>query len=138
MILDYPDDAEVLRVSIKDTQPAELIKIVNAIVEKYLSEVVQKARDDRFDQEEKLEKRYSDYQIEYKRQAEALNNLEKTERAGTSESAKMEKEMARDQLADAIQMRLRTDRDIQETETDIALLQARGRHVGHAGAPGRD
>jgi succinoglycan biosynthesis transport protein ExoP len=125
LILAYPDDAEVLRVAIKDTRPAELIKIVNAIVEKYMTEVVQAAATARMDQEAKLEKRYSEYVEEYTRKAKALNDLENTDKAGTSETAKMEKEMARDHLAEAVQTRIRTEREIQATETDIALLQAR-------------
>ena len=54
LVIDYPDDAEVLRLAMSGTNRDEVVKIVNKIVEVYMKEIVQRERDLRLEHEAKL------------------------------------------------------------------------------------
>jgi capsular exopolysaccharide synthesis family protein len=125
MILDYPDDAEILRVAIKGTNKDESIKIVDMVVKKYLSEVVERARNERLAQEGRLEKKYLDIVTEFTKQSEALHKLEQFNRSSTTDAAQIEKRLAEDNLLEALSFRNKIQRDIHQTEIDIAMLKAR-------------
>ena len=44
MLIDYPQDAEILRVAMKGTRKGDVVQIVDVVVKKYLSEVVAAAQ----------------------------------------------------------------------------------------------
>ena len=102
MILDYPDNSEILRVAIKGQKKEELVKIVDMVVKKYLTEVVQHEREQRLEQENKLEKRYSEYFQDFTKQSNNLHTMEQLAKTSSTEAAQVKRRLAEDRLIDAI------------------------------------
>ena len=125
LLLDYPDDAEILRVAISTENKNEAMKIVDAVVDKYLSEVVQADRNRNLAQEDKLERKYLDLVAEFTREKEALLGMEQVARVDTTSAGQVERRLAEEGLYEAILHRNNILRDIYQTEVDIAVLKAR-------------
>ena len=125
LLLDYPDDAEILRVAIATENPNEAKKIVNKIVDKYISEVVQAERTRSLLQEDKLERKYNEIRAEFTTEKDALLGLEKIARVDTTAAGEVEKRLANEGLFEAIVQRNGILRSIYEADLDKAVLIAR-------------
>ena len=90
LIIDYPDDSEILRVAIKTKKPSDSIKIVNKVVEKYLSEIVARDRDERHSHEKKLSDTYGIYLDDCKKQEESLFKMQLINKTPSTEAARIE------------------------------------------------
>src|SRR5205085_9637754 len=100
LLIDYPGDAEVLRIALKGDRPQDLVKIVNAVKESYLSEVVNVERMQRLEQRSKLENSYTKNRKEWEEKAKIYNSRLKQEEIPTTESAQVKKKIAMEQLED--------------------------------------
>jgi capsular exopolysaccharide synthesis family protein len=125
LIIEYPDDAEILRVAIKAKKPGDALKIINTIVDRYLVEVVAQAREDRIQHEAKVEGRYSDIVKEYTDEAKALYDMEQVQKTSSTEAAQVQKQVAQEGLLEAIVQRNTVMREIRETDLEIAMKKAR-------------
>jgi polysaccharide biosynthesis transport protein len=125
LIIDYPDDSEILRVAIKGKRSADLTKIVDMVVKMYLKEIVQNERDKRIRHEAELNKAYEDYQKELAKQMESLHQMEVVSKATTTEAAQIARKLALDKLQAAMSQRDRLMFAKEEVETDIAVAKAR-------------
>jgi hypothetical protein len=125
LVIDYPDDAEVMRVSLAGDQPEQVVQIVDAVVKSYLSEVVDRARDERLTQEGRLEKKYVDIVTEFTRQSEALHKMEQLARNDSSEAAEIRRKLALENLDEAVSTRNYLKRQLLENELKINLLKAK-------------
>jgi hypothetical protein len=72
---DFPGDAELLRIRLRSRDPAEGAKIVNAVVESYFKEVVEKRITQRVRNEEKLRMLYEEVRIQIVREKKDLARL---------------------------------------------------------------
>ena len=129
LIIDYPNDAEVLRIAMKGTQPAELAEIVNRIVASYLKEVVQHEKEVRNAERTRLERaqvaRIRDLTVEM----DALHKMEQVTGVATSESVQLEKRLAADQLVDLMAERRELVRDLRRNKLQVMLAEARKKRL---------
>ncbi|MBI3839643.1 MAG: hypothetical protein HY288_17110 [Planctomycetia bacterium] len=125
LIIDYPNDAEILRIAMKGTQPGELAKIVNKVVATYLREVVQHEREIRNQEKAKLEQSHVASMRELRQDLEALHKSEEVLGVSNSEAAQIQKRLVADQLADAMAERRDIVRDLRRVKLQIVLAEAR-------------
>ncbi len=125
LLIDYPDDSEVMRIALKGTKKDEVTKIVNAVVDKYLKEIVQHEREVRMEQESKLERSYSTYAEDYQKQLAALRKLHDVHKTSSSEAAQLKKKLAFEQLSEMLTLRTRIADQISQNEMAIMLAKAR-------------
>jgi len=125
LIIDYPDDSEILRVAMKGRKASDLVKIVNEVVRKYLKEIVSKAREDRVAQEDKLKKALVDKTAEYEQKSKALHQLEIVHKVSSTEAAQIKKRMALGQLDEAIYNRGQLADKLAQNKMEIAMMTAR-------------
>ena len=102
LIIDYPDDAEILRVAIKGRMPGELRKIIDKVVDKYLQEIVQHERDMRMANEERLEKTLQQYQADLTQGRDSLHKMANLHKTSSSEVAQSAKRLALDELRETM------------------------------------
>jgi polysaccharide biosynthesis transport protein len=125
LLLDYPNDAEILRVAMKGKKKDEMIKIVDALVDKYMSEIVGEEKSRRAAHEQHIEKQFGILNEEYNRKWSALELQKKTKGTETTESARIKKRLADERVIDAITARNTIEKQITDTKLEIAELKAR-------------
>ncbi len=130
-------DGEILRISMSSTRPAGLARIVNAVRDAYLSEVVDVEKEQRKTRHEELKKIYDDYQKKLAEQRATLESLAKS--LGSSDAAviKTTHELA-------LERRFLAERELQSTQTSlrkarielkVMLQQQRGGSTLRSGQP---
>jgi capsular exopolysaccharide synthesis family protein len=125
VIVDYPNDAEVMRVAVKTPYKNEAVKLVDTIVAKYLSEVVMKERDERYKQEDDLKKRYDTIVQEFKTKSKTLFDLEQSAQVESTAAAEVKRQIAQDSLINALTERSRIQSELRATELDIAIKKSK-------------
>jgi hypothetical protein len=121
LVIDYPDDAEILRVAMKGANRDEVVKIVNKIVEVYLKEVVQRERDMRLEQEAKLQRTYQNMTADLQKQQDTLHALEALHNTSGSESARLKNNMAIEELNNYLDQRKKIISQMDDIRMQIML-----------------
>lgn len=125
LIVDYPDDAEIMRVAMKGGRKDDLLKIVNKVVSVYMEEIVAREKELRLAHESKLAQSYASMQADLQKQLDALHTLEALHKTSGSEAAKMAKDMAVQELNAYIARRTRIFTELQDNEKALVLAKAR-------------
>ncbi len=101
LLLDYPGDSEVLRVRLKGTRPEQLAKVVNAVVNAYLKEIVQEERKNLLRDYDLLKEKL--VKVKERFRDTSRRYLQIAEQMGSSdlESARVKQRMMFTQLSDA-------------------------------------
>lgn len=124
IVVDFPNEAEVMRVTIRTTHPDEATKLIDKVVEKYLSEIVMKERNERFDQEDALQKRYDRIKQEFKTRSQALFDLEQSAQAEGTAAGEMQRKLAVAELEEALVTRSYLRRELLENELQLHVQEA--------------
>ena len=125
LIVDYPDDSEILRVALKARKSADAIKIVNEVVKSYLKEIVGKARDDRIKREAKLQEAWELKTKDYADKSKALYQLKIVHKISSTEAAQVKRKLAMDELNEAIFHRSQLANQLASNRMEIAIMKAR-------------
>jgi polysaccharide biosynthesis transport protein len=125
LMIDYPNDAEILRVAMRGTKPTEVTKIVNKVVATYLKEIVQHEKEMRNNERTALERTQNAKNRELQAEMEALHKQEQLLGVSTSESVQIQKKLLAEQLADALSSRSHIVSDLNRTKLQITLTEAR-------------
>jgi capsular polysaccharide biosynthesis protein len=125
IVVDYPNDSEIMRVTMRGENREELVKLVDAVVSKYLSEVVQRSRDERFAREDMLKKKYDSIVQDFKRRSEAVHKMEQSQRSSNTAAGEIRRKLALAELDDAISMRNFLRRELLENQLQIRLHRLR-------------
>jgi len=125
LVIDYPDDAEIMRVAMKGKRKDDITKIVNKVVDAYMQELVARERDVRSEHEAKLEKSHQQYNTEIQQMTEALKTLENLHKTAGSDSARILKEMAIEQLSTYVQQSKQIHHNREENRMKIMLAESR-------------
>jgi polysaccharide biosynthesis transport protein len=125
LVIDYPDDAEVLRLAMSGTNRDEVVKIVNKIVDVYMKEIVQRERDLRLEHEAKLARTYSNMTAELQKQQDSLHALEALHNTSGSDSARLKKDMAIEELNNYLDQRTRIIAMMDDTRMQLMLKKAK-------------
>ncbi len=129
LMIEYPDESEILRVALKSTKASEAKKIVDVVVDKYLKEIVQHERDLRNEQERKLTSTYETYTAEVKTQSDTLHKLETLHKTSDTQTAQVNKRMALEKLAELMTQRTKLANQLTDNSMSIMLMEARRENV---------
>ena len=99
LIVDYPGDAELMRVAIKGTRRDDLPIIVNSIVDSYMDEIVSGDKVARLKQKDLLTQNYSKNQEAFRQKSDKFKKFAREVGASSSEAAQMRKRLADTQIA---------------------------------------
>jgi hypothetical protein len=150
--VDFPEDAEIMRVTVRCTNSDDAIALTNMLVKKYLSEIVQRERDIKLEQERTLEKHVADYNRTAEAELKTLHDMEKAYRVASTAGAELRKRLALEELSGWITQRnhlrqLLTDNTLQTMlaedrlslpessrpataeEPNVALLRKQKEHI---------
>lgn len=125
LIVDYPNDAEIMRVAMKGGRKDDLLKIVNKVVSVYMEEIVAREKELRIAQESKLGQTYATMQADLQKQLDSLHTLEALHKTSGSEAAKMAKDMAVQELNTYMSRRTRINTELLDNEKMLVLAKAR-------------
>ena len=124
LIVDYPGDAELMRVAIKGTHRDELATIVNSIVQSYLDEVVNGDQVAKLKQRDRLNQHYSKNQEEFRNKSEKYHALARQLGASTSEAARLRRKIAEQRLESLVASANALSQRVRDKEIDILLLRS--------------
>jgi capsular exopolysaccharide synthesis family protein len=129
LIIDYPDDSEILRIAIKTQKPAEATKIVNKVVEKYISEIVQRERTLRDEHENKLEQAFLSYVDKCKQDLDKLHKLQTIYKTSSTEAAQVTKRLELETLGELLGDRKHVMDQLTHNKQETMLLEAGRDHA---------
>jgi len=122
-----PGDSEVVQVRLRGKNADDVAKIVNAVVSSFLDDVVNKDRVDRLGRRDALEKKFKENMAELRTRRETLNSLART--LGTRDSSEVatQRGLLLDHLGTLRALVTRSQRDISEIDTELAIAEARAK-----------
>lgn len=123
--VDYPDDAEIMRISMRGPDRDDVVAIVDRLTDVYLREIVNRDKQERVEHEEELSRAYAKQKAEYERQLEALATLEKIHQTTGSGAAELRKMVAMDELKALLRQREQISEEIRQTNVEIEIAEAR-------------
>lgn len=125
LIVDYPNDAEIMRIAMKGERKDDLMKIINKVVAVYMEEIVAREKELRLFQENKLSQTYAAMQTDLQKQLDSLHTLEALHKTSGSEAAKMAKDMAVQELNNYMARKTRIFTELKDNEKQLTLAKAR-------------
>ncbi len=129
LIVEYPSDAEILKISMRGDKPDQLVKLVNAVKDSYMDEIVNAEREEQMRRRETLEQNYQKNREEIRGKLTALYQL--TRQLGTSnnETAMLKRRLATEHLEMLSQRRNRIEEQIRDIRMKIILAEKRGTNI---------
>jgi hypothetical protein len=125
LAIDYPDDGEIMRISLTGENPEDVEKIVDMVADVYLQEIVEASKQMRLADEEKLRRAHEQQTQEYEKQLSALRKLESIHKTSGSEAAQLMKQLALDDLHQALATRARIVEELRQLNVAIAVAEGR-------------
>jgi capsular polysaccharide biosynthesis protein len=123
--VNYPDDAEIMRVTLRGSRPDELPIIVDKVVDVFLREVVEHEKQMRLDGEEKLRRAYEKQSADYQKELNALRTLESIHKTSGSEAAQLKRKLALEELDSLRSRRREVERQIEQNELEMLMSKVR-------------
>jgi succinoglycan biosynthesis transport protein ExoP len=122
-----PMETEVIQVKLRGPDPDETAKIVNAVAQAYLVDVVNKEKTERLARRDLLEKKYRENMAEVRSRLETFNNLARS--LGTADSAEVvtQRALLLDHLATLRSLLTQQQRDMAMIDGELAIYDARSR-----------
>jgi len=120
LTVDYPGDAEILRISMEGTRPEQLAMLVTEIKNAFLEEVVGEDTADRVRNKEKLAESVRRNEREIQQKSDAIRELEK--KTGAGERAILLKRVALARLDNLVKRRATAEADIGELRMRLQVL----------------
>ena len=120
-------ESEVVQVRLRGKKPDEVAKILNAVTNAFLDDVVNKERTERLGRRDALEKKFKENMTELRNRRDVLNNLART--LGTRDSAEVANQRAllMDHVATLRGLVVQTQRDIAAIDAELWISDAKDR-----------
>lgn len=125
LMIDFPGDAEIMRIAIKTKRPDDSLKIVDRVVKVYLEEVVENDKKQKMAQESKLQTAYDQVGTDYQNALNQLSELEKIHKTKGSEAAQLKKRMAVEELNGLMNDRSRVIDALSSNAMETMLLETK-------------
>lgn len=84
--VDFPADGEIMEITLETVSPTDCIKLVNAVINAYMAEVVVDSRNERLQRLESLQRVYSEAEAKVRNKRAELKSLAAALRTGDAES----------------------------------------------------
>lgn len=127
-----PGESEVLQLRLRGEHPADMAKIVNAVMTSYLEGIVNKEREDNLGRRDSLEKKYKENMAEMRERRETFNSLARTLGTRDSSEVALQRSLLLDHLGTLRSQMLQSQRDLSAIDAELAVLDAQSR--GELGA----
>jgi polysaccharide biosynthesis transport protein len=140
LAIDFPSGSEVLQVGLSGERPEDIAALVNAVVDSYLKNVVDRENLGRHDRFDNLTKVFNKYQADLEAKRKELRTLAESVGTDDKQTLALQQQLGLEQVA-------RTKAELQdlrskkrEAEIELALLEARNQPAapGVGGGGGRD
>jgi outer membrane lipoprotein-sorting protein len=125
LLVDYPGDAELMRVALKGKWRDELPVVVNAVVDSYMDEIVMGDKVGRLRQKDLLAQNYSANQEAFRQKSEKFKKLARELGASSSEGARMRKKLADQRLESLVANRNTLMQRVRDVQFQISMLKQR-------------
>lgn len=125
LLVDFPGEAEIMRVSMRGERPKDLALIVNAVKDAYMDEIVNAEREERLRQRDTLDRLYRKNRDEIKKRIDELYSLHKQYGTSMDDNAVLARKMAMDNLNSAVAIRNSISQHIGEIEMRMLLAKTR-------------
>jgi succinoglycan biosynthesis transport protein ExoP len=122
-----PAESEVMLIRLRGPHASDVTKVVNAVAQAYLNDVVNKEKLDRLARRDMLERKYKDNMAEVRRQLETFNSLARS--LGTRDSAEVstQRSLLLDHLGTLRSSLVQSQGDLARIDAELALNDARSR-----------
>jgi polysaccharide biosynthesis transport protein len=125
LMVDYPGNAEVMRIGIRTKSKADSLRLVDKVVEVYLKEIVDHEKTLRMANEAKIQRAFELKSTEYQRGLDNLLTLERKFETTGSNAAQIKKKMAMEALNNAIADRSMVVNLLNQNEMATMLTETR-------------
>jgi len=119
----YPGEAEVMQVSLNGDDPRETAELINAIVDSFIDEWVNKQKTDTLRRKELLAKKYADIQKDINVKTSQRDQIIRESNVMTAEQGELQKALLMQSLADARSTLRETNTLLGRADSDIAQLE---------------
>lgn len=127
LIVEYPGDTEIMRISIRTENKKDSVAIVGKVVEIYLREIVENERKQEMSNEVQLEKTAEQLEADYTRENTALAQLQKQNNASGSEEAMMRKQLAIEELRSLMSQKNQLQTELTNNGMVIKLMESKAK-----------
>jgi capsular exopolysaccharide synthesis family protein len=119
----YPGEAEVMQVSLNGDNPKETAELINAIVDAFIEEWVNKQRGDTFRRKELLDKKYQSITKDINVKTAQRDQIIRESNVMTAEQGELQKALLMQSLADARSTLRETNTLLGRADSDISQLE---------------
>ncbi len=127
LVVEYPGDTEIMRISIRTESKKDSELIVNKVVEIYLREIVGAEKTKQAENEALLERTAEQLDADYARESQALASLEKQNNTNGSEEAMMRKQLAIDELRILMAQKNQMQTELNNNKMVTKLMEAKAK-----------
>jgi len=125
LVVTASPESEVVQVRLRGKNAADVAKILNAVTNAFLDDVVNKERSERLVRRDALEKKFKENMAELRTRRETLNNLAKT--LGTRDSSEVatQRGLLMDHVSTLRALLVQTQREIAAIDAELWIADAR-------------
>jgi polysaccharide biosynthesis transport protein len=122
--VDFPGNAEIMRVSLTGDRPDEAAVLVSAVVEAYMNEAVDSERKRKAKRQDELDRLYGEKEMELRRKRTELKRLAELLGTGEPGALALKQQIALQQYAEARNELSRLRTELQRTRDDLQTKMA--------------
>jgi len=122
-----PMESEVVQVRLRGKNAADVAKLVNAVTNCYLEDIVNKERTESLGRRDALEKKYKENVAEMREQRETFNTLARTLGTGNSAEVMTQRALLLDHLGTLRAQLTQLQRDLTAIDAELAIIDAKTR-----------
>ena len=122
--VDFPGDAEIMRVSLTSEKPEEAAVLLQAVVDAYMNEVVQVDRNKKNARLEMLDKHYDEKEAEIRKRKSEIKSISEQLGVGDSGAVALKQRVALEAYADARTGLAKLRAELQQAKDDLHVKQA--------------
>ena len=120
-----PSDSEIVQVKLRGKNAEDVAKIVNAVIDSFLEDVVNKDRTERLSRRDALEKKFKENQAELRSRRDTLNSLARQLGTRDSQEVATQRGLLMEHLVSIRQDLIMANRDIAAIDAELEIAEAR-------------
>lgn len=122
--VDFPGNAEIMRIRLTGEKPEELVVLVQAVVEAYMEEVVDVERNERRERLSDLDRVYTERQADVRGKRAGLKQLAEQLGTGDSEALQLKQQIAMQQFGEFRAALMRLQFELRRSQAELKLQEA--------------
>jgi capsular polysaccharide biosynthesis protein len=122
--VDFPGGSEILQINLSGERPGDLARIVNAVADSYLANIVENERRDRLKHYTELKSVYDRYQTILEEKRLALKKLAESVGSNDRQTLAVKQRLALGQLDRRRDELIQVQSDLKRLQVDLAALEA--------------